>query len=174
LYYAGIGGNENKTTRFRKYTGVLADKAVIKEYTDSSHLIKGNKLYQITIVVKDGRSQLYVNNELYFDADDGVNGRELWKLNTSNVVGVSEPGIVDILVLSNPDTDHLSISGLERYQNVQVRLLDTAGRPLYSETMTDQTNSTIDVSNFPEGIYFLEMNTSETRRPMLKKLLIVR
>jgi ELWxxDGT repeat protein len=114
------------------------------------------------------------NNELYFDADDGVNGRELWKLNTSNVVGVSEPGIVDILVFSNPDTDHLSISGLERYQNVQVRLLDAAGRPLYSETMTDQTNSTIDVSNFPEGIYFLEMNTSETRRPMLKKVLIVR
>jgi len=68
----------------------------------------------------------------------------------------------------------LSISGLERYQNVQVRLLDAAGRPLYSETMTDQTNSTIDVSNFPEGIYFLEMNTSETRRPMLKKVLIVR
>jgi rhamnogalacturonan endolyase len=70
LYYAGIGGNENKTTRFRKYTGVLGDKAVIKEYTDSSHLIKGNKLYQIKIVVKDGRSQLYVNNELYFDYTD--------------------------------------------------------------------------------------------------------
>ena len=70
LYYAGIGGNENKTTRFRKYTGVLGDKAVIKEYTDSNHLIKGNKLYQIKIVVKDGRSQLYVNNELYFDYND--------------------------------------------------------------------------------------------------------
>jgi len=70
LYYAGIGGNNNGTTRFRKYTGVLADKAVIKEYTDSSHLLEGNKLYKIKIIVNNGRSLLYVNDELYFDYTD--------------------------------------------------------------------------------------------------------
>jgi len=70
LYYAGIGGNNNSTTRFRKYTGVLADKAVIKEYTDSAHLIEGNKLYKIKIIVNEGRSMLFVNGELYFDNTD--------------------------------------------------------------------------------------------------------
>ena len=70
LYYAGIGGNENKTTRFRKYSGVAGDKAVIKEYLDSEHLIRGNYLYHIKIVFVDGRSQLYVNDNLYFDYQD--------------------------------------------------------------------------------------------------------
>lgn len=70
LYYAGIGGNENKTTRFRKYSGVQGDKAVIREYTDSAHLIEGNKLYNIKIIYNDGRSRLYVNDELYFDYTD--------------------------------------------------------------------------------------------------------
>jgi len=70
LYYAGIGGNNNSTSRFRKYTGVPGDKDVLKEYTDSSHLIEGNRLYQIKIIVNNGRTSLYVNNELYFDLID--------------------------------------------------------------------------------------------------------
>jgi rhamnogalacturonan endolyase len=72
LYYAGIGGNENTTTRFRKYSGVLGDKAVIKEYTDSAHLIKGNIWYAIKLIYKDGRSRLYVNDNLYFDYADSA------------------------------------------------------------------------------------------------------
>jgi len=70
LYYAGIGGNNNSTSRFRKYTGVPGDKDVIKEYTDSSHLIAGNTLYQIKIIALNGRTSLLVNNELYFDLID--------------------------------------------------------------------------------------------------------
>lgn len=70
LYYAGIGGNENTTTRFRKYSGVQGDKAVIQEYTDDAHLIKGNQWYSIKLVYLDGRSSLYVNNQLYFDYVD--------------------------------------------------------------------------------------------------------
>jgi len=67
LYYAGIGGNENSTTRFRKYTGKQGDKDVIQEYTDSTHLLKGNMNYHIRVVYVNGRSMLYVNDVLYFN-----------------------------------------------------------------------------------------------------------
>lgn len=72
LYYAGIGGNNNSTTRFRKYTGQLGNKDVIKEYTDSTHLLQGNKRYKIKIIVLNGRTALFVNNELYFDFKDSM------------------------------------------------------------------------------------------------------
>ncbi len=70
LYYTGIGGNENTTTRFRKYTGKAGDKAVITEYTDSAHLLKGNMNYHIKLICDNGRSLLYVNDVLYVDYQD--------------------------------------------------------------------------------------------------------
>ena len=41
LYYMGYGGNSNTTTRFRRYDG-QPQPAVIREYTDASHLIKAH------------------------------------------------------------------------------------------------------------------------------------
>ena len=38
LYYVGMGGNTNKTTRFRKYQS-SGTKPVIKEYLDAPHLL---------------------------------------------------------------------------------------------------------------------------------------
>ncbi len=43
LYYAGIGGNFNTTSRFRKYEGTEG-KDVVKEYTDKEHLLQPNKM----------------------------------------------------------------------------------------------------------------------------------
>ena len=45
LFYVGYGGNDNSTTRFRRYKGEyfgVADdkvKPLLKEYTDASHLL---------------------------------------------------------------------------------------------------------------------------------------
>ena len=45
LFYVGYGGNDNSTTRFRryngKYYGVADDKVkpLLREYTDTSHLL---------------------------------------------------------------------------------------------------------------------------------------
>ena len=65
LYYAGIGGNTNSTTRFRKYQ---ADgyKPILKEYKDSAHLLTKNKMYHITIITKANDTSLWVNDECYF------------------------------------------------------------------------------------------------------------
>jgi rhamnogalacturonan endolyase len=44
MYYGGIGGNTNTTTRFRKYEG-NGERTLLKEYKDSMHLLKPNTNY---------------------------------------------------------------------------------------------------------------------------------
>lgn len=69
LYYAGIGGNTNTTTRFRKYTGD-GEKNILTEYTDASHLLQPNRKYHFRIIVKDGLTQCWVDDQLYFSFQD--------------------------------------------------------------------------------------------------------
>ena len=69
LYYAGVGGHDNKFTRFRKYHS-NGDKPVLKEYTDKEHLLVGNKKYSVRIIVNNGLIQYFLNNELYWELKD--------------------------------------------------------------------------------------------------------
>jgi rhamnogalacturonan endolyase len=69
LYYAGVGGHYNKFTRFRKYNGI-ADKTILKEYTDREHLLIGNTTYSVKIIVNKGRVHYFLNEELYWDFQD--------------------------------------------------------------------------------------------------------
>jgi len=69
LYYAGIGGNYNSTSRFRKYDG-SKEKPIIKEYLDSAHLLKPNHIYSIRIVYLNHTTQLYVDGNLWFSFTD--------------------------------------------------------------------------------------------------------
>lgn len=69
LYYAGVGGHYNQKTRFRKYHS-NGDKPILKEYTDATHLLVGNTLYSVKIVVDKGHIQYFLNNELYWDYQD--------------------------------------------------------------------------------------------------------
>ena len=57
-YYLGYGGNHNTTTRFRRYdadTLAIADPdrrpAILREYTDSAHLLRPNHWYDVRIEV---------------------------------------------------------------------------------------------------------------------------
>ncbi len=65
LYYIGMGGNTNKTNRFRKYDG-NGQRTLLQEYTDSLHLLQPNKEYLIQTVVKNGTTSFYVDGVLYF------------------------------------------------------------------------------------------------------------
>lgn len=69
LYYAGIGGNTNKTTRFRKYQGD-GKKEILSEYSDAMHLLVKNKQYHCSILVSGGSTSLRINNDLYFEFTD--------------------------------------------------------------------------------------------------------
>lgn len=69
LYYAGVGGHNNQFTRFRKYH-CDGSKPVLKEYTDTAHLLIGNKKYSIKIIVNKGITQYYRDNELFWELKD--------------------------------------------------------------------------------------------------------
>jgi rhamnogalacturonan endolyase len=69
LYYVGMGGNENTTTRFRKYNG-HGDKKILQEYSDEDHLLKTGHQYLIKIIVKDGVTSFWIDGKSYFSYDD--------------------------------------------------------------------------------------------------------
>jgi rhamnogalacturonan endolyase len=68
MYYVGMGGNYNKTTRFRKYNN--GDKKIIAAFSDSAHLLQANKEYLIEITIKDGLVQFAVDGTIYFSWKD--------------------------------------------------------------------------------------------------------
>jgi rhamnogalacturonan endolyase len=69
LYYVGMGGNSNSTTRFRKYEG-NGEKPLLKEYKDPAHLLQANKLYTVVIEVKNDKVTFSVNDEILFEYTD--------------------------------------------------------------------------------------------------------
>ena len=69
LYYVGMGGNTNNTTRLRKYLGD-GSKPLLKEYTDKEHLLLANKQYHITLIVRNGLSELFVDGKKFFSYQD--------------------------------------------------------------------------------------------------------
>ena len=77
-YYLGYGGNYNTTTRFRRYDGdtlAITDPSrrppIIKEYTDSAHLLKPNHWYSVRIeVLENGHTRYFLDDELLVDYHD--------------------------------------------------------------------------------------------------------
>lgn len=85
LYYMGYGGNHNSTTRFRRYTGdergitdAAMRPAIIKEYTDSAHLLKPGKWYHIKITTDGLRTQYFIDGKRLVDFRDPQPLTEGW------------------------------------------------------------------------------------------------
>lgn len=68
LYYVGMGGNHNTSTRLRKYGG--GERKLLQEYTDAPHLLRSNHDYLIQLLVKDGHSSFFVDGVEFFAFDD--------------------------------------------------------------------------------------------------------
>jgi len=69
MYYVGMGGNYNTTTRMRRYDG-MGILRIVGEFKDQAHLLKPNAKYHIQIKVENGISTFTVNNEIYFSFKD--------------------------------------------------------------------------------------------------------
>ncbi len=77
LYYVGFGGNYNKTTRFRRYTGDARGvdsaqyrPAILREYLDEQHLIKGDHWYKIRLEAVEGHVVYTIDGETLVDYVD--------------------------------------------------------------------------------------------------------
>lgn len=69
MYYVGMGGNYNTTTRMRRYDG-KGELKIVGEYKDSAHLLKPNRPYHIAIAVQNGVSKFFVDGQEYFSFKD--------------------------------------------------------------------------------------------------------
>ena len=77
LYYMGYGGNWNTTTRFRRYTGYPPSTdstwlrpVILREYTDSAHLLKADHTYHIRLEAINGRVRYTIDGERLVDYVD--------------------------------------------------------------------------------------------------------
>jgi hypothetical protein len=77
MYYVGMGGNYNTTTRMRRYDG-KGTLQIIGEYTDSAHLLKPNKKYHIQIRVENGTSTFSVDDVVFFSFKDDKPFKSGW------------------------------------------------------------------------------------------------
>ncbi|MEA5427789.1 DUF6250 domain-containing protein [Arcicella lustrica] len=69
MYYVGMGGNTNTTTRFRKYEGT-GERKLLAEKNEAQYLLKPNHEYQIKIIVKDNMTSFWADDEKLFEAKD--------------------------------------------------------------------------------------------------------
>ena len=70
-YYVGYGGNNNSTTRFRRYDGT-ANRPLLPEHdlSEPKFLLEPNRTYRIRLVARDGRAEFYRDGELIFSFTD--------------------------------------------------------------------------------------------------------
>lgn len=70
MYYVGMGGNYNSTTRFRKYEN--GNKKIIAEYADAAHLLQANHEYLIEIIFLNGTFIYKVDGTIFFEWKDAM------------------------------------------------------------------------------------------------------
>ncbi|MET0266148.1 MAG: DUF6250 domain-containing protein [Duganella sp.] len=82
MFYAGVGGNTNTTTRFRYYDG-SGERKLLQEYLAKDYLLKANHPYRIRIVVDAKGTRLYVDDREYFSAPGPQAGGGYFGLRTT-------------------------------------------------------------------------------------------
>ena len=70
-YYVGYGGNNNTTTRFRRYDGTEA-RPLLPEHDLATprFLLEGNRPYRIRLVAREGRAEFWRDGERVFRYED--------------------------------------------------------------------------------------------------------
>jgi len=70
-YYVGCGGNDNTTTRFRRYDGTAA-RPLLPEHDLGAKrfLLEPNRSYHIRLIARDGVAEYYRDGERYFSYRD--------------------------------------------------------------------------------------------------------
>ncbi len=99
LCYMGIGGNNNSTTRFRRYDG-KGNRHLLKEYLDKNDLLIADHEYHIVTEVKEGFTRVWIDGKLLFDhkLDNPVNSGYFGFRST-----YSHQYIKDFTIYKNPD-----------------------------------------------------------------------
>ncbi len=151
LFYVGHGGNDNGTTRFRRYMGLNHDKGVeqnkpvIGEYTDEDHLLKANHWYEIVINVRDGRTSYSCDGEVFFEREatreqtDGYFAIRLW---------INHVQVRDFKILRGPA--QMAYQNFRRYSREGLAVDDAGKREALTRLRADFHRMALDYEADPE------------------------
>ena len=95
---------------------------------------------------------------LFFSANDGVNGRELWKLDNSVTGIASESFKNNVSVYPNPANGKFTVRLNDKKENVFLKIFNALGEMIYSDKIIDE-KIVIELQNKPKGIYLIEMSS---------------
>lgn len=127
LYYMGYGGNYNTTTRFRRYDGnakAVTESSlrppILKEYTDSAHLLKPNHWYHIKLMQHNGRVSCYIDGKCivsYLDPEPLTEGwfgfRTTWtrsRITNFKVTRRNEPSHIPLAWIGDKPAEATPVS----------------------------------------------------------------
>lgn len=87
---------------------------------------------------------------------------DLWEFNP-NSIGIPEniPGTAGLNIYPNPATDILNI---ESNAIQQIEIFDISGKKLLSENYKTLRNISLNVLNYPKGVYFIKVYTATGRK----------
>lgn len=95
----------------------------------------------------------------YWLETDGGTYKDRVKVNTSVVLSTTENRTNSYAIAPNPTKDFISIA-VEQPLKTKVRLINIEGKQLKNHTF-DTTNTTIDCTQYPTGIYFLQLENNK-------------
>ncbi len=108
----------------------------------------------------------------YSESNDGdVSGNhgsgDFWlvKLAPDNITGITSPSISYAAVYPNPANNTLNIKSVSPLKSLQ--LSDMQGKILLKQTL-NTTQTTLDISDFSRGIYFMELTDQYNNRQSIK------
>jgi ELWxxDGT repeat protein len=105
-----------------------------------------------------------IDNTVFFLADDGLSGRELWKYEftkgelsneSDKVTGIEEDSQKNLSVYPNPTNGFLNVLNARTTKAIQV--IDIMGRKVNFEMLESTGSIRIDLTTAQPGIYFLEV-----------------
>ncbi len=120
---------------------------------------------------------IYFKNAIYFGADDGIHGNELWKMNVPNSPLQAEPdvsitGLFNAsasspypFIYPNPGLGNFSIITDDKSQNPEITIYNSLGQKLDDVEIIKSNTSLIsfDMSSHCKGMYYVEFKQGDSR-----------
>lgn len=88
-------------------------------------------------------------------------------LNPATTTGIKEENITSLKLFPNPAAEKLQLTSTEKIKRLKV--FDLTGREVFSNELTEN-NSQLDVSKYPNGSYFLQVEQEKTSQ--LKRFVV--
>jgi photosystem II stability/assembly factor-like uncharacterized protein len=96
----------------------------------------------------------------------GVEGRNIYKNSTGNLLDVSELNTTEnIKIYPNPSSSQINISfNQESAKPFLVEIVDSLGKKVYVKSYATQNNIVISTTSFSKGIYFITIESQEKKQ----------